>query len=98
MVEPPGPTKLGGLTPTFDPSEAMPPTSSMPMTCTPAERVAGWLLRGLGDKRLVKLIRKQSPLFMRSTIGRGRLLDRNRTLPATIPFNESIATTSCLSA
>src|SRR5688500_19081011 len=49
------------------------------------------------SRRLVKVILKQSPLFMRKAMGRGRLSARKRTLPATIPFAESIATTSCLS-
>src|SRR5712691_9637986 len=76
----------------------MPPTSCTPTTCTPAVRVEGcssnpvWPEGGVEASRFWKLIWRQSPTCMRSTIGRGRLSGRSCTLPgesAVAPTPES---------
>ena len=78
-----------------EPSSAMLLTSCMPSACTDAQRVAGcssstWLELS----KFWKWICKQSPTFIRSTIGRGRLPGRSWTWPGASSEPLELGTTS----
>src|ERR1700742_2446075 len=76
----PGFTRLDALSPTFDPSSRIEPTSCIPVTCTEAARVPSPSPPLELESQFLKRIFRQLPALARSTSGRGRFPGRNRWL------------------